>query len=58
MSVDATEIKKGVKIKVKGKTFTVKGSFMSTDGIVVTAKEGSNLFDHSIPLKDIEEVVK
>lgn len=55
---DITQIKKGVKIKVKdGRILTVRGCYLSTDGVVVTAKDGEMLVDQNIPFKDVLEVV-
>ena len=56
MSVDASKLKKGVKIKAGGRTLEVRGSYMSSTGLVITAKEGGMLVDQNIPFEKIEEI--
>lgn len=59
MSLDVNDIRKGAKIRVKdGRVLTVRGSFLSTSGLVITAKDGNQAIDQNVPLQDIEEVVK
>lgn len=59
MSVEAGEIQKGVKVRVKdGRVLTVRGCYLSTSGIVVTAKDGNQIVDQNIPLRDVESIVK
>lgn len=59
MSVDVNEILKGVKIKVKdGRVLTVRGCYLSTSGLVITAKDGNMIVDQNIPLRDVEAIVK
>lgn len=58
MSVDVTEIQRGKRIRVKdGRVLTVRGCFLSADGIVVTAKDGAQIVDQNIPLRDVQEVI-
>jgi hypothetical protein len=56
VSVDASKLRKGVKIKVGGRILEVRGSYISTTGLVVTAKEGGMLVDQNIPFEKIEEI--
>lgn len=59
MNVDVNELQKGRKIVVKGgRTLTVRGCYLSPSGIVVTAKEGNQLVDQNIPLREVESIVK
>lgn len=59
MSVEASQIRKGQKIRLEnGRVLVVRGSFLSTEGIVITAREGQAQFDWSIPLKDIKEIIE
>ena len=56
MSVDASKLRKGVKIKVGPRLLEVRGSYMSTTGLVITAKEGGMLVDQNIPFEKIDEI--
>ena len=58
MSVNVDEVLKGKKIRVKdGRVLTVRGCYLSTTGLVITAKDGNMVVDQNIPFKDVLEIV-
>jgi hypothetical protein len=56
VSVDVTKLRKGTKIKVGPRTLEVRGFYMSSTGLVVTAKEGGMAVDQNIPFEKIDEI--
>lgn len=54
--VDVTKLKHGALIRVGPRWLTVRGSYMSATGLVITAKEGGMLVDQNIPFEKIEEI--
>ena len=56
--VDLSVVKLGTKIKLlDGTVLTVRGSYMSSDGIVLTAREGTGgIVDRNVPIGDVVEV--
>ena len=58
MSVDLMTIKPGMTISVKdGSRLVVRGSFMSSDGLMFTArKDESSKVDRNVPASDIVAV--
>lgn len=60
MSVDISKLKTGVKIKmIDGEIGTIRGSYMSTDGIILTVKTNPNsIADRNVPLDKIAEILE
>lgn len=60
MSVDASKLKKGVKIRLEtGEVLIVRGCYMSTTGIMVTAKDNpSTATDRNVPIQAVREIVE
>lgn len=56
--IDITKLKKGAKIRIKdGAVLMVRGSYMSTQGLIITANEGGGgIVDRNVPVADILEV--
>lgn len=59
MSVDAALIKAGARVKTRdGREGTVKGSYMSSEGIVLTVQCGGNpIVCDNVPFGDVVAVV-
>ena len=59
MSIDISTIKPGVKIRTSdGKLLTVRGSYMSSDGLLFTAKsDGKHITDRNIKASEVIEVI-
>ena len=59
MSVDAAKLKKGDRIRLKDATvLTVSGAYMSTDGLIITAKPSDQgIYARNCKPEDIVEVV-
>ena len=57
--VNLSKLKPGVKIKLlDGTVTTVRGSYMSGTGLVLTAREGTGgIVDRNVPIEDVVEVV-
>lgn len=56
--IDPSLIQKGTKIRVKdGAVLVIRGAYMSTGGIIVTANEGGGIVDRNVPYEDIVEVI-
>lgn len=56
--IDIEKLKPGAKIRTKdGSTLTVRGSYMATDGLILTANDGGGIVDRNVPLRDIVEVL-
>ena len=59
--IDITKLKPGVKIELfpDGKIMTVRGSYMSPTGLVLTAKEegSARASDRNVPIEDIAKIV-
>jgi hypothetical protein len=57
--VDVSKLRKGVTIRLKtGDTLTVRGCYMSPEGIVVTAHPSGAIVDRNVPMADIQEIVE
>lgn len=57
--IDIAKIKKGTSIRLKdGRVLIVRGSYMSTGGIIVTANEGGGIVDQNVPVSDIAELAE
>lgn len=57
--VDVTTLKAGVKVKLTdGTVGTVRGSYMSTEGIVLRVRcSPESACDRNVPLADVAEVI-
>lgn len=57
--VDVTKLKSGAKLKLSdGSVGTVRGSYMSTEGLVLRVKMSpDSVCDRNVPLADVTEVV-
>lgn len=57
--IDLTKLKKGALIRTKdGAKLTVRGSYMSTDGVIITANDGGGIVDRNVPIGDILEFIE
>lgn len=58
--IDLAKLKTGTTVKMKdGETGTIRGSYMSTDGIVFTVKTSlSSICDRNVPLDQIAEIIE
>lgn len=57
--MEIEKLRKGARIKLRnGETLVVRGAYISTGGLVVTANEnGAGLVDRNVPVAEIMEVV-
>lgn len=58
VEIDVLQLRKGRKIVLKtGETLVVQGAYMSSDGVVITAKDNhASLVARNVPLAQIAEV--
>lgn len=58
--IDVSKLKSGVKVLIAdGEVGVVRGSYMSTGGIVITVKTNpSSIVDRNVPLEDIKEIIE
>lgn len=59
--IDVSKLKTGVKVKLENpeETGTIRGSYMTIDGIVFTVKTNpGSIVDRNVLLKDIKEIVE
>ena len=59
--IDITKLKPQTKVKLlSGEVLTIRGSYMSPVGLVLTAKEegSARASDRNVPVEDIAEIIK
>lgn len=56
--LEITRLRSGVKIRLKdGTILMVRGAYMSTGGIIITANDGGGIVDRNVPITEISEVI-
>ena len=58
--IDLKKLKPQKRLKlVPGEILTIRGSYMSPNGLVITAKtDAGSIVDRNVPIDDIEEVIE